>query len=59
MSSPALPTCALRSIQKPETVLRSTPAIRRAALFAQAGLWYDAVAAAETAALDHHAALIC
>jgi hypothetical protein len=41
-----------------ETALRSAPPIRRAALFAHAGLWYDAVAAAaESAALDHHAAL--
>jgi hypothetical protein len=41
-----------------ETALRAAPAGRRAALFAQAGLWYDAVAAAaDTAALDRHAAL--
>jgi hypothetical protein len=38
--------------------LRAAPPDRRAALFAQAGLWYDAVAAAaEMAALDRHAAL--
>jgi hypothetical protein len=36
----------------------TAPSVRRAGLFAQAGLWYDAVtAAAETAELDHHAAL--
>jgi Domain of Unknown Function (DUF928) len=38
--------------------LRTAPPNRRAGLFAQAGLWYDAVAAAaETAAYDRHAAL--
>src|SRR5215831_18114337 len=41
----------------PDPALETTPPSRRAALFAQAGLWYDAVAAAaETAALDHHIA---
>ncbi len=38
--------------------LRAAPPDRRAALLAQAGLWYDAVAAAaEMAGLDRHAAL--
>jgi hypothetical protein len=38
--------------------IRAAPPQRRAALFAQAGLWYDAVAAAaETRDLDRHAAL--
>ncbi len=42
----------------PDPALETAPPSRRAALFAQAGLWYDAVAAAaETAALDHHVAL--
>ena len=41
-----------------EAALRTAPPSRRDALLAQAGLWYDAVAAAgETAALDRHAAL--
>jgi hypothetical protein len=41
-----------------EAAVRTAPPMRRAGLFAQAGLWYDAVAAAaETAALDRHAAL--
>jgi len=41
-----------------EPALRTAAPIRRAALLAQAGLWYDAVAAAaETAAVDRHAAL--
>jgi len=40
-----------------ETALAAQPS-RRAGLFAQAGLWYDAVAAAaETSAHDRHAAL--
>jgi hypothetical protein len=38
-----------------EAAVRAAPAPRRAALFADAGLWYDAVAAA--ADLDQHAAL--
>jgi hypothetical protein len=42
-----------------EAALRTAPPMRRAGVFAQAGLWYDAVAAAaETAALDRHTALI-
>jgi Domain of Unknown Function (DUF928) len=41
-----------------ESALRGTPSNRRAAVFAQAGLWYDAVAAAaEMEAFDRHAAL--
>jgi hypothetical protein len=41
-----------------EAALRTAPAMRHAGVFAQAGLWYDAVAAAaETAALDRHTAL--
>jgi hypothetical protein len=41
-----------------EAELRNAPPSRRVGLLAQAGLWYDAVAAAaETAALDRHAAL--
>jgi hypothetical protein len=41
-----------------EVGLHGAPANRRAALLAQAGLWYDAVAAAaEAAPLDHHAVL--
>ena len=37
--------------------MRAAPPQRRAALFAQAGLWYDAVAAAaETKDRDHHTA---
>jgi hypothetical protein len=41
-----------------ESAARAVPAPRRAAFFAQAGRWYDAVAAAaETQDLDHHTAL--
>jgi Domain of Unknown Function (DUF928) len=41
-----------------EAALGTAPLSRRVALLAQAGLWYDAVAAAaETAAYDRHAAL--
>jgi|SRR5208282_3460143 len=41
-----------------DATTRAAPLVRRAALFAEAGLWYDAVAAAnEAAALDRHAAL--
>ena len=41
-----------------EGALRNLPPSRRVGLLAQAGLWYDAVAAAaEMAALDRHAAL--
>ena len=41
-----------------ETQLASSTTSPRAALFAQAGLWYDAVAAAaEMEAFDRHAAL--
>ena len=41
-----------------ESALRGTPSNRRAAVFAQAGFWYDAVAAAaEMEAFDRHAAL--
>ena len=41
-----------------ESALRGAPASRRAALFAQAGFWYDAVAAAaDIGAFDRHAAL--
>jgi hypothetical protein len=41
-----------------ESALHGAPPRRRAALFAQAGLWYDAVAAAaDMAAFDRHAAL--
>jgi hypothetical protein len=41
-----------------EASLRSASPLHRAGIFAQAGLWYDAVAAAaESAALDRHAAL--
>ena len=50
----------LRTTAEPTVAaaLRAAPPDRRAALFAQAGLWYDAVAAAaEMAALDRHAAL--
>ncbi|HMD62643.1 MAG TPA: DUF928 domain-containing protein [Stellaceae bacterium] len=50
----------LRTVPDPalEATLRTAPPSRRAAAFAQAGLWYDAVAAAaETATLDQHAAL--
>jgi hypothetical protein len=50
----------LRTVPDPalEATLRTAPSVRRAVLFAQAGLWYDALAAAaETAALDHHVAL--
>jgi hypothetical protein len=39
-----------------DAAMRATPAPRRAALFADAGLWYDAVAAA--ANLDQHAELV-
>jgi hypothetical protein len=38
-----------------DAIVRVTPAARRAALFADAGLWYDAVAAA--ADLNQQAAL--
>jgi hypothetical protein len=50
----------LRTAPDPALVaaLGAAPASRRAALLAQAGLWYDAVAAAaETEAFDRHAAL--
>jgi hypothetical protein len=50
----------LRNSAEPgiEAALRGAPANRRAALLAQAGLWYDAVAAAaEAAPLDRHAIL--
>ena len=50
----------LRTTSDPavEAALRNQPADSRVGLLAQAGLWYDAVAAAaETAALDRHAAL--
>jgi Domain of Unknown Function (DUF928) len=50
----------LRSSAEPvaEAALRAAPANHRAALLAQAGLWYDAVAAAaEAAPLDSHASL--
>jgi hypothetical protein len=50
----------LRTLAEPaiEAALRAAPPNRRGALLAQAGLWYDAVAAAaEMAALDRHAAL--
>jgi Domain of Unknown Function (DUF928) len=41
-----------------ESALRGAPANRRATLFAQAGFWYDAVAAAaDMEAFDRHAAL--
>ena len=41
-----------------DTAAHAAPPVRRAALYAGAGLWYDAVAAAsEAAALDRHAAL--
>jgi hypothetical protein len=41
-----------------ESALRGAPQSRQAALFAQAGFWYDAVAAAaEMEASDRHAAL--
>ena len=41
-----------------ESALHGAPPSRRAALFAQAGFWYDAVAAAaDMEALDRHAAL--
>jgi uncharacterized protein DUF928 len=41
-----------------EAALRTAPPQRRASVLAQAGLWYDAVAAAaESAAADRHAAL--
>jgi hypothetical protein len=41
-----------------ESALRGAPSNRRAAVFAQAGFWYDAVAAAaEMEAFDRHAAL--
>lgn len=50
----------LRTVAEPtiEAPLGAAPPNRRAALLAQAGLWYDAVAAAaEMAALDRRAAL--
>jgi hypothetical protein len=50
----------LRSALDPviETSLRAAPVSGRAALFAKAGLWYDAVAAAVAMeAFDRHAAL--
>jgi hypothetical protein len=50
----------LRTTSDPalEAELRNASPSRRVGLLAQAGLWYDAVAAAaETAALDRHAAL--
>jgi len=50
----------LRTAAEPsiEATLRAAPPNRRAALLAQAGLWYDAVAAAaEGAAFDRHAIL--
>jgi hypothetical protein len=50
----------LRTASDPalEAELRNASPSRRVGLLAQAGLWYDAVAAAaETAALDRHAAL--
>ena len=41
-----------------QATLRAAPPQRRAAVLAQAGLWYDAVAAAaEVANFDHHATL--
>ena len=41
-----------------EAALAAEPPSRRAAILAQAGLWYDAVAAAaRTSALDRHATL--
>ena len=41
-----------------ESALHGAPPSRRAALFAQAGFWYDAVAAAaDMEAFDRHAAL--
>ena len=50
----------LRTSAEPgtEAALREAPANRRAALLAQAGLWYDAVAAAaEAVPFDRHATL--
>jgi hypothetical protein len=50
----------LRTATEPtvEAALRGGPPNRRAAILAQAGLWYDAVAAAaEAASLDRHATL--
>jgi hypothetical protein len=50
----------LRTVPDPtvDAVIRAAPPQRRAALLAQAGLWYDAVsAAAETKDQDGHAAL--
>jgi len=50
----------LRTAAEPsiEATLRAAPPNRRSALLAQAGLWYDAVAAAaEGAAFDRHAIL--
>jgi len=50
----------MRTVAEPtvEAALRAASPNRRAAILAQAGLWYDAVAAAaETASLDRHAAL--
>jgi hypothetical protein len=41
-----------------ESALRGAPASRRATLFAQAGFWYDAVAAAvDIGGIDRHASL--
>jgi hypothetical protein len=41
-----------------ETTVRAAPSVRRAALLAEAGLWYDAVGAAgEAAAFDRYAAM--
>ena len=50
----------LRTVPNPglDGVIRAAPPQRRAAVLAQAGLWYDAVAAAaETKDQDRHAAL--
>jgi hypothetical protein len=50
----------LRAASDPtlESALHGAPPSRRAALFAQAGFWYDAVAAAaDMAAFDRHASL--
>jgi hypothetical protein len=50
----------LRTVPDPglDSAIRASPPPRRAALLAQAGLWYDAVsAAAETRDQDRHAAL--
>lgn len=40
-----------------ENAVRTATPARRAALYAQAGFWYDAVAAAESEPFDRHAAL--